>query len=241
MSGDSYGSGAERARDRADAYAVLAAAFDGDVEVLAVAMKRNAFDPIVEKLPGEVDVQPLRRDDPDREALRLGYDNLFVVPGPHYVPPFASAHADEPSEAFESDSRYHDDGGAGELFGSPAVAAAAHYERFDFSPTRGDGIPDHVAAEFEFVAALAQREATLLAEEGAGHSNARRELRRAQTAFLNGGLDWLEAFHSAVERRDDAEGVFAAIAGFAANVVHWDERTLTDAVDPSLGADRTSG
>jgi len=220
------------ARSRAQAYALLAATFDGEMGVLRGAMASGAFARFEGVLPGEFDAEALRREDVDVDALEVGYDNLFVVPGPHYVPPFASAHEADPSEQFESDSTYHEAGEAGELFGDPAVSVSERHARFDFSPDRGEGIPDHVAAEFEFVAALAGREADLLADADADPETVTR-LRRAQADFLTEGLDWLDGFAAAVEREDDAEGVFAALARFAATFVEWDARTLADSIgDP---------
>lgn len=230
---------AEFARARAQTYALLAATFDGDTDLLQRAMAAEDFARFDGVLPGEFDAEALRRDDVDAEALAVGYDNLFVVPGPHYVPPFASAHEDDPSEKFESDSTYHEAGEAGELFGDPAVSVSEHHARFDFSPDRGDGIPDHVAAEFEFVAALAGREADLLAGDDADEETVQ-ELRRAQRSFLEDGLAWLDGFAAAVERADDAEGVFAALARFAATLVEWDARTMADAMDEAAGAETTS-
>lgn len=231
-------SDADFARARARTYALLAATFDGEVDVLRRAMAADDFARFEGVVPGEFDAEALRRDDVNAGALAVGYDNLFVVPGPHYVPPFASAHEDGPSEKFESDSAYHEEGEAGELFGDPAVSVSEHHARFDFSPDRGDGIPDHVAAEFEFVAALAGREADLLAGED-GDADTVDRLRRAQREFLADGLDWLDSFAAAIER-EDGEGVFAALAAFAATFVDWDARTLADAIGEPEDAGTTS-
>jgi TorA maturation chaperone TorD len=232
-------SDAEFARARARTYALLAATFDGDTDLLQRAMTADDFARFEGLLPGEFDPEALRRDDVDAETLAVGYDNLFVVPGPHYVPPFASAHEDDPSEKFESDSTYHEEGEAGELFGDPAVSVSEHHARFDFSPDRGDGIPDHVAAEFEFVAALVGREADLLASEDPDGDTVDR-LRRAQREFLADGLGWLDGFAAAVEDEDGGEGVFAALAAFAAAFVDWDARTLVDAIDEATDSESTS-
>lgn len=234
------GSGDEAfARARARTYALLAATFDGEVDVLRRAMVADDFARFADVVPGDLDAAALGRDDVDAQALQVGYDNLFDVPGPHYVPPFASAHEDDPSEEFESDSTYHEAGEAGELFGDSTVSVSAHYGRFGFNPDRGDGIPDHVAAEFEFVAALAGREAAVLAEDDADPEVVQ-ELRRAQRTFVANGLEWLDEFAGAVSRKDDAEGVFAALARFAAHFVQWDARSLGDAIDSSVDAEMTS-
>lgn len=231
------------ARARSRVYGLLAAAFDGDVDVVAEAMTEDAFGRLAAFLPVEVDVSSLARDDVDKEALSVGYDNLFAVPGPHYVPPFASAHAAAPSaERFESDSPYHDEGSAGELLGAPAADVARLYDRVGFRPERGDGIPDHLAAEFEFLSALAATEARLYerassvwaAELGAAGDPEvvpdPVDLREVQARALS-RLGWLDAFDDAVQERDAAEGVYAALSRFARTFAAWDAREL-DAADP---------
>ncbi|MEA5408455.1 hypothetical protein VB773_13345 [Haloarculaceae archaeon H-GB2-1] len=77
---------AAAARARADVYALLAAAFDGDIELLAAALGDGTLADLAGQLPVDVDGKVLERPDLDAQALRIGYDNLFVVPGPHYVP-----------------------------------------------------------------------------------------------------------------------------------------------------------
>jgi len=219
------------ARARAEVYGLLAATFDGEAETLAAALDDGTFARLATDLPVDVPTTSLERSDLGAEGLRVGYDNLFAVPGPHYVPPFASAWADEPSESFESDSPYHDAGAAGELFGDPAAAAARAHAAAGFEPERGDGVPDHLAASFEFMRALCEREAALLASDsrrrGDGDSgDATDELttvRRLQRETV-GRLGWLDAFHEAVERADSAEGLFAAIARLARTFVAWDAR-----------------
>jgi TorA maturation chaperone TorD len=228
------------ARARAQVYALLAATLDGEMDVLRRAIAAGDFARFEGIVSGDFDAEPLRREDVDVAALGIGYDNLFVVPGPHYVPPFASAHLDDPSEQFESDSQYHEEGEAGELFGDSTVSVSAHYGRFGFSPDRGDGIPDHVAAEFEFMAALADREAAVLAADDADLETVQ-ELRRAQRAFVADGLEWLDEFAAAVEREDEAEGIFAALARFASAFVTWDAGTLAAAIDERADAETTSG
>lgn len=227
-------------RSRARVYGLLAAAFDGETETLAVALDDDAFVAIADALPVSIDAEPLARTDLDADALGVGFDNLFVVPGPHYVPPFASAHASEPRESFESDSPYHDVGNAGELLGDPAAEAAQLYAATGFEPERGDGIPDHLAALFEFMRALCEREAALLAAASernsapdeadiSGHADAdadRDELATVRTAQREtlSLLGWLDAFDEAVAREDTAEGVFAALVRVARSFAAWDAR-----------------
>lgn len=214
-------SSAEFDRARSHVYDLLAAAFDGDVDVLSRALSDGAFHDLARVLPQEVSADGLERRDLDPEALELGYDNLFVVPGDHYVPPFASAHLDSPEAAFESDSPYHEEGTAGELYGDPARRIAEYYDRIGFRPATGEGIPDHVAAELEFMAVISRTKAELH-----GTDEADRDISIDAIADLEADcldeLAWLDRFADAVGRRDSREGIFAALADFAAGFVAWD-------------------
>ncbi|WP_241658522.1 molecular chaperone [Halorubrum sp. BOL3-1] len=211
---------------RARLYGLLAATFDGETETTAAALDRGAFVTVADVFPIDIETADLRGDGHDADSLAIGYDNLFVVPGTHYVPPFASAHAADPSEAFESDSRYHTAGEAGELLGDPAADMAQLYAAAGFSPERGDDIPDHVAACFEFMRALCEREATLL--EGGGSESNLDAVRELQTRALS-QLGWIDRFEEAVASRDSVEGVFAAIARLARTFTAWDAQDVAHA------------
>lgn len=214
---------AAMATARARLYGLLAATFDGETETTAAALDRGAFAAVADVFPIDIETADLRGDGYDADALGVGYDNLFVVPGTHYVPPFASAHATDPSEAFESDSRYHTAGEAGELLGDPAADMAQLYAAAGFSPERGDEIPDHVAACFEFMRALCEREAALL--EGEGTEADLRAVRELQSRTLS-RLGWIDRFEAAVASSDTVEGVFAAIARLARTFTAWDAREV---------------
>ena len=218
---DTLDDAAEAARARASVYGLLAATFDGDVETVAAALNEGTFAELAAALPVDIEPEPLERCDLDAEALAVAYDNLFVVPGPHYVPPFASAHDDDPSESFESDSPYHEEGAAGELLGDPAATVAQLHGATGFEPDRGDGIPDHLAALFEFMRALCEREAALIGGEDASRALAVvREAQRETIALLG----WLDEFDEAVAEADSVEGVFAALARTARTFTAWDAR-----------------
>lgn len=210
------------AHGRAEVYGLLAAVFDGDVEPLAAALEDGAFVRLADALDANVETEALDRTDLDRDGLRIGYDNLLAVPGPHYVPPFASAHVDDPSESFESDSPYHEEGAAGEFLGDPAAAAAKAHAATGFELERGDGVPDHLAVSFEFMSALCEREAELLAEDSDGGASEELSAIRASQRDVVDRLDWLESFQEAVAREDTAEGLFAELAAFAHQFVSWD-------------------
>lgn len=211
----------EFARSRSRVYGLLSRVFDGDVDALSETLETGAFVDLAATLPADFDTDALSRDDLDVEALSIGYDNLFDVPGPYYVPPFASAHVDDPSESFESDSRYHDVGSAGELLGDPAESIAELYEQTGFKPQRGDGIPDHVAAEFEFMAVLSAGESRL----DVAPDRSVEDLLEVKAQILD-HLEWVEAFADTVADRDSAEGVYAAVCSFASAFVDWDRRQL---------------
>ncbi|MFD1600239.1 TorD/DmsD family molecular chaperone [Halobellus rarus] len=214
---------AAMATARARLYGLLAATFDGEAETTAAALDRGAFAAVAEVFPIDIETADLRGDGYDADSLAIGYDNLFAVPGTHYVPPFASAHAVDPSEAFESDSRYHTAGEAGELLGDPAAEMAQLYAAAGFSPERGDEIPDHVAACFEFMRALCEREAALLDEGG---SEANLDAVRDLQARTLSRLGWIDRFEAAVASSDTVEGVFAAIARLARTFTAWDAQEV---------------
>ena len=225
LDGDAAAGPVAFAHARADVYDLFAAVFDGDVDAFREAHADGVFARLAATLPGQVDCDPLDSLEGD-EAFAFAYDNLFVVPGERYVPPFASAHATEPAEVFDSPSAYHDAGTAGEFLGRPAATVSALYDRTGFEPTRGDGIPDHVAAVFEFQAVLCRHEAERR-DDGTDVS-AGRDLQRSVVEALS----WLDAFDEAVRERDAAVGAFAALSSLARTFVAWDARhALADADD----------
>ena len=218
------------ARARARVYGLLAATFDGETDRLATALEAGQFVDLAAVLPVSIETDDLAAADPDQRALKVGYDNLFVVPGAHYVPPFASAHATDPSEEFESDSPHHTAGEAGELLGDPAADAVRLYDAAGFEPARGDDIPDHLAASFEFMQALCEREAAVL-EAADPDDDALDSLRRLQATTLS-QLGWIDRFERAVAAEDSVEGVFAALARIARTFTAWDAREGVQA-DPT--------
>ncbi|MBX0296694.1 molecular chaperone TorD family protein [Haloarcula nitratireducens] len=211
-------------RLRAQTYDLLSACLDGDVGALVEAAENGYFVQLSAAFP--VDVDPECLAEYDEEALEVGYENLFAVPGPHYVPPFASTHAadapssDDTTANYESDSAYHA-GDAGELLGKPAAELAELYAAVGFEPTRGDGIPDHVAAAFEFLGALAQAEAD---RRTAGNIEEAEALADLQRRTLD-RLGWLDEFHDRVREADSAEGAFARVVGIGRTFAAWDARS----------------
>ena len=212
-------SSAAFARSRGQVYDLFAAVFDGDVAVLSAAMDDNAFLRLEETLPADVDCDTLDQSF-DAEALSFAYDNLFVVPGEHYVPPFASAHGTDPSKPFDSPSAYHDVGTAGEFLGQPAANVSRLYAQAGFKPGRGDAIPDHVAAILEFQAALCQTEA----DRRAAGEDVSDVLDLQRSVYSS--LAWIDEFDEAVTARDAAVGVFATLSKLLRTFVAWDARRV---------------
>ncbi|OLZ40587.1 dehydrogenase [Natrinema saccharevitans] len=206
---------------RADLYDLLAAALDGETDVLATAIRDGSLADVTATLPVEIDVCALESDSVDETALSIAYDNLFVVPGPRYVPPVASAHRDRPSESFESDSPFHEEGQAGELLGDPAATMASLYERAGVRPERGE-FPDHVAAQLGFLAAVTR------AAAGRGDRRDADALERARSFQREAltRLGWLDAFHEGVAAVDGSDGVFTAVVALARTVAAWHARDL---------------
>ena len=189
------------AQARARTLEALSRIFDGDVDLLVeLRSDEDALRELATSLG--VDPEPLVRE-ASRTELRRSYDSLFAVPGRRYVPPYASSHLGRaPEDAPPSPSAFARTDG-GRLGGEPAQRARAAYARFGFTPTRGDGMPDHVAAQLEFAARVDA------AVETTDDEHARDE------AFAI--LGWLDGFARTVERRDDL-GVYTALASLAAAV-----------------------
>src|SRR6056297_32716 len=212
-------------RMRAQTYDLLSACLDGEVGALVEAAENGYFVQLSAAFP--VDIDPDLLAEYDEEALEVGYDNLFAVPGPHYVPPFASAHASDSTGAgdeeagYESDSAYRSGDEDGALLGEPAADLARLYAAAGFEPTRGDAIPDHVAAAFEFLGALAAAEAVRREE---GDFEAAAALADLQRRMLD-RLGWLDEFHERVREADSAEGAFARLVGVARTFAAWDARS----------------
>lgn len=206
---------------RADLYDLLAATLDGETAVLAQAIREGTLVDVATTLPVDPDASALDRERVDEEVLSIAYDNLFVVPGPRYVPPIASAHRGQPSSSFESDSPFHDEGSAGELLGDPAATMSSLYDRAGFWPERGD-FPDHVAAQLSFLGAAARSEARALESGDAERAERSRTLQRE----ILSQLGWLDTFHDAVAATDGADGTVTALVALTRTVTAWHARDI---------------
>ena len=185
---------------RAKTLEALSRIFAGDVDLL---VEMRADEEGLRSLARSLDVDPapLLTEATETE-LRRSYDALFAIPGKRYVPPFASSHLSEPPEDAPPSPSAFARADGGRLGGEPAQRSRAIYSQFGFSPSRGEGMPDHIAAQLEFAARV---DATV--PEG---DRAREE------AFAL--LGWLDAFGRNVYQRDDL-GVFTGVTSLAAATV----------------------
>jgi putative dimethyl sulfoxide reductase chaperone len=136
------------------------------------------------------------------KALRVDHARLFTGPGRPEVAPFETAYVDT------------DLVGRNRLYGPSAAAVARWYREFGLVRASDHGdLPDFVATEFEFLYAIAQREATARL---AGREEDARTLRRETDRFLREHpARWIMAFAVAV-RAAAPHRVYAAFAELAA-------------------------
>lgn len=217
------------AQARADCYDLLAAVFDGDTTVLERAIGDGHLATVAKAVDPDLETTALDNAAVSKTELSRTHDNLFIVPGPRYVPPFASAyrtsttaHVDQSSDtsaSYESDSVFRGEGERGALLGTPAAAMSRLYERVGYQPERGE-FPDHVAAQFEFLAAVTRTISTHRSHEQPDQQLIERlETVRVETlAHLN----WLSAFVDELSTREDAEP-FVTVAHLG-NVFVADDR-----------------
>ncbi len=188
---------------RAQTYELLSRLFAGDVDLL-IQLRENQLRLEALMDPFGVDPAPLLND-AERQALERSYESLFAVPGPTYVPPFASAHhGSAPETAPETPSAFGETGGR--LRSSPATTVQSIYDRIGFTPTRGDGRPDHIATELACLSAIA--------------GSTDETVRTASTELLE-HLQWTEQFATAVSEQDTL-GVYTTVTAFTTALITQD-------------------
>jgi TorA maturation chaperone TorD len=134
--------------------------------------------------------------------LRVEHARLFTGPGRPAVVPFETGYTDVEKL------------GPNRLNGPSAAAVARWYRQHGLERASGHGdLPDFVATEFEFLFALAQREAAARLE---GREEEARTLRRETHRFLlEHPARWIPAFCRAVQSAAPHR-VYAAFADLAA-------------------------
>jgi putative dimethyl sulfoxide reductase chaperone len=208
------------ATDRASVWAVLSVAFYLPDEQLLWDLREDriasrveaavhwlgpdaaAYAPVLAEfhaLARELRAMPI---DEALSRLRVEHARLFTGPGRPEVAPFETAYMD--SESI----------GSNRLYGPSAAAVARWYRDFGLERAADHGdLPDFVATEFEFLYALAQREATARLED---REDDARVLRRETDRFLREHpARWIPAFAAAV-RAAAPDRVYAAFAELAA-------------------------
>ncbi len=208
------------ATDRATVWGVLSVAFYLPDEQLVwdlredrIASKLEAavlwlgpdaapYGPVLGELHGvAADLRAVPIDEGLR-SLRVEHARLFTGPGRPEVAPFETAYVDAENV------------GVNRLYGPSAAGVARWYRQFGLEKASDHGdLPDFVATEFEFLYALAQREAAARLE---GLEDEARMLRRETDRFLREHpARWIVAFADAV-RAASPHRVYAAFAELAA-------------------------
>ena len=114
------------------------------------------------------------------EDLVVEFTGLFIGPG-HFISPHESVH------------RVRDDGDYGKLWGADTVAVKKYIEATGLSyQSSFGGMPDHIAAEFEFVQKLDER---LVQAQTDGENELAENLRQIKQRFLQEHLlAWVPDF-----------------------------------------------
>lgn len=195
---------------RAGLYETLSLILDGDVDQLvALREDENALADLCESVG--VDPEPLLAE-ATRDELQQAYDELFVIPGPRYVPLFASSHTrTAPEDAPESPSAFAVTDG-GRLGGEVAGEAERLYSQFGYEPERGEGVADHVANLLGFTARTAASE-----EE---------QVKTAHRRALD-LLGWLDSLKAGVVARDETR-VWGGLITLTHAIVHADRDALAE-------------
>jgi len=186
------------ARARANVYAFLASLFHSRPTEGSVRAVREMAGGLEIEDPG-----PMVLDDLERE-----YMDLFVVPNPRYVAPYESVFRDSWSSPVE--------GGApikGLLMGDSSLAVQRCYDEAGVTP--GDGLPDHVATELQFMAWLWARQAVSGSDDGALIAELRSRFRADHVAR------WIADLSGRVAERDRL-GFYAAALRVTEAVIEGD-------------------
>jgi TorA maturation chaperone TorD len=204
------------ATDRATVWAVLSAAYylpdeqlvwdlredriAGRVEAAVQWLGPDAapYSPALGEFHGLAVTLRARPIDEILRELKIEHARLFTGPGRPAVTPFETGYID--AEAL----------GPNRLYGPSAAAVARWYRSFGLEKAQGhNDLPDYVATEFEFLYALAQREAAARLD---GQEELARDLRRDTDRFMREHpARWIPAFTGAVHAATP-HPVYAAFA-----------------------------
>ena len=208
------------ATDRASVWAVLSAAFYLPDEQLVWDLREDRVASRVEaavlwlgpdaapygrvlrelhSIAAELRARPI---DEILRDLRVEHARLFTGPGRPDVSAYETGYVDVETT------------GPSRLYGPATAAVARWYRSFGLEKSEGTNeFPDYVATEFEFLYALAKREATARLD---GREEEARMLRRETDRFLREHpARWIPAFAAAV-RAAKANRVYAAFTDLAA-------------------------
>ncbi|MBC7358926.1 MAG: molecular chaperone TorD family protein [Desulfacinum sp.] len=157
----------------------------------------------------------------DPEEIQVQYDNLFLVPGPHYVPPYESV--------LLGDDAVGGAGRRGTLFGRKARRIASIYEEHGLGPSEGlDEFPDHIGVELAFMEYLCRRAAEAHA---ARDVQAAEFLENAASSFLREHLHaFSQRFASAIVEKG-LSPTYEALAGLLASFLEDDLNEVSSGPD----------
>lgn len=183
---------------RSRVYGLLARLLLGEWESLTERFQAEAGERAGDTALGQI-LQGLARVDPFE--LKVEHDNLFVVPGKYYVPPFERYYLKE---------------------GSDTVDKIYEPVQFSYPLQRGE-LPDHLGCELAFMQSL------VLAENGAskdGNTEAAQMWSRLQNDFLHKHLSaWIGDVCRAVSEKAPG-GFYADVLHFAAEFVQSETTEL---------------
>ena len=146
------------------------------------------------------------------EDLAVEYARLFLGPGTHISP-------------HESVHHQREDGDWGTLWGAATVDVKKFIEAtgLEYEPDY-KGMPDHISVEFEFMAALAQREAQAWAEDD--KKGARRYLDVQQTFIKDHLVQWIPDFCEKVSQQAELP-FYRAVAELTQSFIEFEKKEFS--------------
>lgn len=158
------------------------------------------YDQVMRELPVDIRKQFPFYQDFEKEKVTAAYDNLFVVPGDYYIPPYYSSYA----------GLYYDN----ELdLNENHLCLIGLFERFGFyDPIEQEQLPDHIAMFFSFMQASLALEVKAWTDDD---EELAKQAQQLQKRFLNEFLHpWASVLLSQVQKQEISP-FFRKIGGFA--------------------------